>query len=169
MAGVKLRIAVTGTPGVGKTTVSGLLAQRLKCKAVNEKAFAFAKGIGSWNTEDEELEISPSELRKALNLEIGKAGRIVAEGHLLCEMKLDVDFAVLIRLDPELLEARLERRGYRPEKISDNVFCEGIDYCRKHLLRNYAKSRVIEVRSQRTAGETAALIISELGKRGAKL
>ena len=76
-----------------------------------------------------------------------------------------VDVAVLLRLHPELLEARLERRGYNAEKIQDNVFCEGIDYCKKHLSRNYKRSRIIEVPAHGTSKETANTIIKKLRER----
>ena len=40
-----MRLLVTGTPGVGKTSVSKELGKRLKCKVVNEMEFALKEGI----------------------------------------------------------------------------------------------------------------------------
>src|SRR3989338_4084720 len=138
-----MRIIFTGSPGTGKTAVAKLLGKRLKCKVLNEHDFCMGKGIGKF--EHSELVVPLGKFQKALNAELKKHKSIIVEGHLLCEIKLKADAVVLLRLHPELLEARLERRGYNAEKIQDNVFCEGIDYCKKHLSRNYRRSRIIEV------------------------
>lgn len=162
-----LRILITGTPGIGKTSLAKGLGEMLKCPVLNEKQFAYENKIGEWNTELNELEIDLGKLKKALEKEIKKHKRIVIEGHLLCEMKLNVDYAILLKVHPEILEMRLEARGYNPEKVQDNVFCEGIDYCRKHLKRNCKKQKIIEIMSQRNIKKTKELTIIELRKRGA--
>ncbi len=162
-----MKLVITGSPGVGKTTVAKILAKRLKLEFFNEKAFALGKGIGKWNLEENELEIPLKKLEKALNSTIKSKKNAIIEGHLLCEIRLKADFVVIIRLHPELLEGRLSIRRYAPEKIQDNVFCEGIDYCKKHSFRNYKKDKIIEVNSQKTARETAELIIKELKEKGA--
>ena len=158
-----MRILITGSPGTGKTAVAKLLGKRLKCKVLNEHDFCMGKGIGKF--EGSELIVPLGKLGKALNVELKKRKSIIVEGHLLCEIKLGVDAAVLLRLHPELLEARLERRGYTAEKIQDNVFCEGIDYCKKHLYRNCRRSRVIEVSAHGSARETANIILNKLKEK----
>lgn len=160
---LSMRIIVTGTPGVGKTAVARLLGKRLKCAVLNEHDFCMRKRIGQF--EHGELVVPLGKFQKALNAELKKRGNIIAEGHLLCEIKLNADAAILLRLHPELLEARLERRGYNAEKIQDNVFCEGIDYCKKHLYRNYKRSMIIEVSAHGTAKETANIIFNKLKER----
>ena len=117
-----MRLLVTGTPGVGKTSISKELGKRLKCKVVNEMEFALQKGIGEWDSVENELEVPVKKLENGLNSYLKKQDNVLLEGHLLCETKLKVDFAVLIRLHPEVLETRLENKGYRPDKIMDNVF-----------------------------------------------
>ena len=161
-----MRLLVTGTPGVGKTSVSKELGKRLKCSVVNETGFAIQNGIGTWNNVENELEVPVKKLENGLNSYLKKHNKVILEGHLLCETKLKVDFAVLIRLDPELLEMRLENKRYKPEKIMDNVFCEGIDYCKKHLVRKYPTKKIIEVRSGKNIKETALIIIRKLKEAG---
>ena len=161
-----MRLLVTGTPGVGKTSVSKELGKRLKCSVVNEMEFVVQNGIGTWNNAENELEVPVKKLENGLNSYLKKHNKVILEGHLLCETKLKVDFAVLIRLDPELLEMRLENKRYKPEKIMDNVFCEGIDYCKKHLVRKYPTKKIIEVRSGKNIKETALIIIRKLKEAG---
>ena len=157
---------LTGTPGVGKTTAAKALGKKLKYKVVNEKEFALQQGIGMWSAENEELFMPMAKLRKAMARLVEKEDNLIVEGHLLCETKLKVDVVILLRLHPELLGVRLSSRGYKAEKIEDNVFCEGIDYCKKKVAKRYPAGKVVEVNAGRTVKETIQHIMDALKKRG---
>ena len=141
-----MKILVTGTPGCGKTTLAKRLGKKLKIDVINEKDFALKNSIGHFNDEGE-LEIPIKEFEKKFNSFLIKNKDIIIEGHVVCEMKLKVDKVILLKVDPEELEARLEQRNYPASKIMDNVFCEGIDYCQKLVLKNYSPKKVAFIRS----------------------
>ena len=164
-----MRVVVTGSPGVGKTSVARALGKILKCGVLNERQLALEKGIGRWDESEDELVIPVAEFGKVVGAVFAGEKDIIVEGHLLCELKLKPDFVVLIRADPELLEARLRGRRYSEEKVQDNVFCEGIDYCKKHVERNYSKERIVEVQSGKSIKETLDRIIKGLKEKGATL
>jgi adenylate kinase len=156
-----MHLLVTGTPGVGKTTLAKNLGKKLKLKVINEKDFALQNSLGIFNDENE-LEIPLKAFEKKANAFLKKNKNVIFEGHTICEMKLDVDKIILIKMDPEQLEMRLEQRSYSPEKIMDNVFCEGIDYVKKHLLKNYKKKNIIEVISTSSSKTTFAKVLLAL-------
>ena len=160
-----MKLGITGTPGTGKTSISKKLAEHFKCKLLNEKEFALQERIGEFDTEENELVVPLEKLEEKLNKFIEKTKNIIIEGHLLCEIKANFDFLILLKCNPEILESRLEQRGYKAEKIQDNVFCEGIDYCKKHSKRNYSKEKIIEIESRKSLKETTDAIITELIKR----
>jgi len=164
-----MHIAVTGSPGVGKTSVAKALGNKLKCPVFNEKQLAIEKGLGKWNETEDELVIPLGKFAKELDSLFSEKKNVIIEGHLLCELRSKPDFIVLIRCHPEILEARLEKRGYSQEKVQDNVFCEGIDYCKKHLERNYSKGKIVEVQAGKSIKETLDRIITGLKEKGAKL
>ncbi len=162
-------IIITGSPGVGKTSVAKALGKKLGYLVLNEKQFALEEKIGKWDPEEDELVIPLMPYAKALNRLFSEKKNVIIEGHLLCELKTKADFVVLLRVHPELLETRLHLRNYSEEKVQDNVFCEGIDYCKKHLLKNYPKKRIIEVESGKTIKETLNRIIKGLKEKEAKI
>jgi broad-specificity NMP kinase len=56
-------------------------------------------------------------------------------------------------------------RNYSFEKIFDNVFCEGIEYCKKHINRHYSTGKIAVVKSQTNFSDTVKEIISVLEKK----
>lgn len=160
-----MQILITGTPGTGKSTVAKKLAKRLRLKCINEMDFALEKGIGRWSASSNELMVPLGKLKSEISKELKKRKKgVIFEGHMLCEIKLPVDLVVLLRVDPEVLESRLEgkKRKYSDEKILDNMFCEGIDYCRKHAGKRYPKSKVLEIRNEKNIKATMDAIINRV-------
>ncbi len=137
-----MRIVITGTPGVGKSKLAKFLAKKLKLKLFNEKEIAIKFNIGHF--EEDELVIPIRKLEKKIKGILKKRKNVIIEGHMLCEMKLNVDLAIVITMDPEKLQEILEARGYGINKVLDNIFCEGIEYCKKHATRNYKNIIVLE-------------------------
>jgi len=148
-----MKLMITGTPGCGKTTLAKKIAKKFKLICINEKEFALKNSIGKFNDENE-LEIPIKLFEKKTNDFLSKNDNVVFEGHTLCEMKLKVDKVILLNVDPEELELRLENRHYSTEKIMDNVFCEGINYCKKKVFKKYSKKMIIELNSQSQENNT---------------
>jgi len=159
-----MRILITGTPGCGKTTLAKKMGKKLGFRVINEKDFALQNNIGYFN-EENELELPLKELKKKVTLFLKKNENVVFEGHVLCEIKAPFDKIILLKINPEELEMRLEKRNYSLQKIMDNVFCEGIDYCKKCAYRNYSPLKIIEVISQTTANKTFELAFQKIHKK----
>ena len=111
-----IRIAVTGTPGVGKTT----FCERFKWSKISVKELAEQHGCIDDVDEDGVTPIDVNALSQEINWPEGDYWLI--DGHL--SHLLPVDAAIVIRCNPSALQRRLESRGYSAQKINENVECE---------------------------------------------
>jgi len=145
-------IAVTGTPGAGKTTVSKLLAEKLGYEYVSLRDYAIEKGIGEMK--GDELEVEVDEL--AYNFERDFKGKnVVVDGHL--SHFLNADLVVVLRAHPRLIGERLTERGYSREKVGENVEAELVDVILVEALEE--NENVIEVD---TTGKTPEEVVNEI-------
>lgn len=118
-----MRVGLTGTPGVGKTTLAGLLDKR-GWRVVDVKEWAHAEGcvVGF----DEEMGtdvVDVTTLRARVPPDDGTD--VVYESHL--SHYLGLDEVWVLRCDPDVLRVRLEARGYSPDKVRENLEAEAID------------------------------------------
>lgn len=157
-----MKLAITGTPGTGKTALAKSLAKKLKAVLINEKDFALEKKAGKLNKRLGEVEVDVKKLAKELNKELEKHKNVIAEGHLLCEARLSVDAIIVLTIDPFKLQKRLEKRGYTPEKVLDNVFCEITGYCLEKTKKNYQKQKIIIVPCEKHISGTIKKVIKEI-------
>jgi adenylate kinase len=146
-----MRIAITGTPGTGKTAVARALSKQLGLKVVSVRGLVRKKRLYS-RKEKGVYVVNLAKLAKALRSFEG-----VAEGHLLCEIRIPADVMLVLRLDPRVLKKRLSRRPYPKSKILENVEAEAIDYCAIRARKNYR--RVIEINTTR---KTIAQVVRKI-------
>ncbi len=135
-------VGITGTPGVGKKSISPLVASSLgvQCFSLNE----FAASYGMLEGGEGDLQVDP----KALGRRIGRSldGRVVLHGHLL-PYALDpacVSSAVVLRCEPRVLRARLRDRGYPEQKVAENVGAELIGLIAADARRIFGRKKVKE-------------------------
>ena len=115
-----MKFALTGTPGVGKTTVSALVTSTkvISVNALVEEAQAVAGFDEVRNT----VEVDIDKLADAVAKLEGDA---LIEGHL--SHLLDVDVAIVMRCSPTVLRNRLSSKGWSEEKIAENIEAEAVD------------------------------------------
>ncbi|NLL94264.1 MAG: AAA family ATPase [Thermoplasmatales archaeon] len=117
-------VALTGTPGTGKTSVAGEL--RLRGHEVLDLNGYAAENdlLGERDEARDTSDVDVDALRDSL-AGLGKGRNVVAEGHLA--HFLDCDKIVVLRCHPDALAARLRARGYAEGKVSENVAAEILD------------------------------------------
>ena len=116
-----MRIALTGTPGTGKTTVSRALRERYGLTIIDVNEIVRAHHyVDAFDDRRNCLIVNLTALR-AHRFQRNS----ILEGHL--SHHLDVDRVIVLRTDPTTLERRLLCRGFSHEKAKENVEAEILD------------------------------------------
>lgn len=154
-------IAISGTPGVGKTTVAKLLAKKLGYDYVDLREFALRHGVGEMK--GEELEVEIDELAYYVERKL-KGKDLVLDGHL--SHLMPVDQIIVLRAHPKIVGERLKERGYSKEKISENVEAELVDVCLLEALDE--NENIIEIDTTNKTPEEVVDEILNLFEKGVK-
>ncbi|MFP4186486.1 MAG: adenylate kinase family protein [Thermoplasmata archaeon] len=115
--------ALTGTPGVGKTTVSEVLRER-GYNVLDLNEFIRDKDLlGDEDVERDTFEVEIDEMIRIFEEERPDIDMI--EGHL--SHYLPVSATVVLRCEPSELEERMENKGWNWKKIEENLEAEILD------------------------------------------
>lgn len=164
-------IIITGTPGVGKTTHSELLAQKtgLKYLSINQIAKerdcheSYDDELKTWIVDEDKvhcpspstaplhpapaLTALPPQLLDALEPDVQRGGCIL-DWHA-CDLfpKSWIDLVVVVRCDSTALYDRLAARGYGPRKLEQNMDAEIMQVLLEEARGAYDEEIVVELRS----------------------
>ena len=116
-----MRVAITGTPGTGKTSVSALLRERGH-DVLDMTQYIKDNGLREeYDAERDTYDVDVERLNDCL----ADHDNIIFEGHLAHFM--DVDSVIVLRCHPDVMKGRLEARGYSEEKVRENIQAEVLD------------------------------------------
>ena len=122
-------IALTGTPGTGKTAAANILASKGFATMTVEE---LARKYDAIAEVDEDLEVDVEKLARAIERLLAKGPKdeqpkdiVILEGHL--SHFLPCQMCIVLRCHPDIIRNRLEDRGYDPGKVKENSEAEAID------------------------------------------
>jgi adenylate kinase len=147
-----MKIALTGTPGTGKTTIGKMLRDvyGLKVVDLNEVIHSY-NYCAEWD-EDRGCSVVDLDALKAHQFCDG----LILEGHL--SHHLTVDRVIVLRTHPAVLRVRLREKEYSDRKIQENVEAEILDIILAEALALHGNRNVYEVDSTGPLSRSAQLV-----------
>ncbi|VUT26509.1 MAG: putative kinase [Candidatus Methanolliviera sp. GoM_oil] len=120
-------VAITGTPGTGKTSVSELMEAEYSVIHINELVKKKEFNIGT----DEERDCLIADTDKltehihSLHKNMRDGEVMIVESHL--SHLLDPDLTIVLKTDTAVLIDRLKTKGFGKSKIDENIEAEIMD------------------------------------------
>ncbi|SEK63900.1 adenylate kinase family protein [Haloferax larsenii] len=145
-----MRVAITGTPGTGKTTATDAVADSLDLDVVHLNQLV--KDEGLWTERDEDRDTLVVDL-DAVRDHLGDWDGIV-ESHLAHH--LEADRVVVLRCRPDILEQRLLDRGEPEAKARENRESEALDVVLGEAVEFHGEESVYEIDTTDRDPETVA-------------
>jgi adenylate kinase len=133
-----VRVAVTGTPGTGKTTATDRLETDLDVVHLND----LIREEGLTTGRDERRDSLVADLDAVADRLAGRED-VVVESHLAHH--LDADRVVVLRCHPAEIERRLRERGEPEATVTENAESEALDVILSEAVDRHGTDRVYEI------------------------
>jgi adenylate kinase len=147
-----MRVAVTGTPGTGKTTATETLSTDLDVVHLNE----VIKSEGLTTGRDDERDTLVTDVEAVAEWLDGRDD-VLFESHLA--HLFDADRVVVLRAHPETIEQRLAERGEADSSAEENAESEALDVVLAEAVDRHGEDSVYEIdTTDLTPAETADAI-----------
>ncbi|MFT4881612.1 MAG: adenylate kinase [Natronomonas sp.] len=133
-----MRVAVTGTPGTGKTTATERLDSNREVVHLNE----VIREAGLTTGRDNQRDTLVTDIDAVADRLAGRED-VLFESHLA--HRFDADRVVVLRCHPEELAARLRERGEPRQTVAENAESEALDIVLAEAVDRHGEDRVYEV------------------------
>lgn len=145
-------IAISGTPGTGKTSAARILAKKIGGKLITTPYLVRKYMIKTFFDKKRKTKvIDARKLSSAAKKESKNHALTIFEGHLSHFSRADL--TVILRTSPLELEKRLKRKGWSAEKVRENVEAEAVG-----VISSEAVAVEIDT-TNKTPAQTAEAII----------
>ncbi len=150
-------VALTGTPGTGKSTVSKqLVDDRYSVLPINEIAKE-RKLLLDYDSDRQTYEADIDGLNKYLTRYISELNAqhnnepapepqdtIFLEGHLAHHLDMP-EIVIILRCHPTVLTQRLSAKGWSENKIRENLEAEAVDVILIECMNRYDEDKIFEI------------------------
>ncbi len=139
-------IALTGTPGTGKTTIAQLLGTTYHYKILSQNQIALEHDFildhdSKRDSKNLDLEALDSYLQKHYQ---ETKEPIILDGHA-SHLLDSVSKVIILRCNPQELKARLHSRTWSKEKILENIDAEALDLILCQATEQYQEDDLFEL------------------------
>ncbi len=133
-----MRVAVTGTPGTGKTTATGHLSTDLEVIHLNESI----REAGLTTGHDEQRDTAIADIDAIAEWLAGREN-VLFESHLAHNFA--ADRVAVLRCHPATIEERLAARGEPDRTVQENAESEALDVVLVEAVAEHGEENVYEI------------------------
>lgn len=160
-------VVITGTPGVGKTEVSHLLASRLNAKHIDLAELVQTEDLICGFDEARKTPIAdPVRVSQRVEELITQSKKdVIVDGHYAVDVvsSEDVTLVFVLRRQPDELKETLESYGFEGWKLWENLAAEILDVCLWDAVSACGSDKVCELDvSGHNIGEVVENIVAVL-------
>jgi adenylate kinase len=163
----KLRLVITGNPGVGKHTSAKIIAERISAEIIDINEVAIDNNATGKKT-NLGLDVDVKRLGRLLEKMLKAKRDFVIVGHLAPYVlkPAGISLVAVLRRSPYELEKTLKKRGYSMNKVRENVASEILGTSLYDSLKTFGKRKVAEFdTTDKTLKETVDEILAALQKK----
>ena len=170
-------IIISGTPGCGKTSVARELSNLITGEIISLNELAISENFSFDYDEDRKTVIVdfkiflPYVLKKIKDLKKEKLPYIIIESHFSDVIPNKyIDYAFILRCNPDELINRLKKKNYNSKKINENIQAEILGNCTNYFIEKNTKKPLFEIDTSNLSTEAVANVIEEIinGKQEGK-
>ena len=159
-----MRIAISGTPGTGKTSVAthlqkkGYTIVRLNDLAINHD---YVDGVDK--TRNTKL-IDIQKLNVFIQKNYSTKDLVFFEGHM-AHLLPSMEKVIILRCHPQKLKRRLKKKGWKTKKIKENIEAETLDIILCEAVGLHQKKNIFEIDTTNKTSEDVAALIHTIVKK----
>ena len=162
-------IIISGTPGCGKTSVAKEISNLINVKIISLNELAISDNF-SFEYDKErktfivDFEIFlPYVLNRIEQIKQDSSPYLIIESHFSDIIPEEfIDYAFILRCDPDELFRRLEKKNYNIKKIIENTQAEILGNCVNFFIQKQIKTPMFEIDTTNINIETVAKTIIEI-------
>jgi len=160
-------LVITGTPGVGKTTISRTLAAKLGALHLDIATLVKREQMASgYDKKRQTLIADTDKLAKKVQQTVSKTSEtIIVDGHYATDVVpwKQVAKVFVLRCHPVELRRRMEERDFQGSKVKENLAAEILDVCLADAVANVGEDKICEIdTTHQTVDATVDQILSIL-------
>lgn len=146
-------IALTGTPGVGKTTIATQFKQR-GITTINIIDLAINKKLTqAFDDERDSYIIDTDKLNEYIHQNYSTSSQpVILDGHL-SHLLPAVDRVIILRCHPQELRKRLAQKNWKQQKQEENIEAEILDIILCETAKHHKEKNLFEIDTTHKSSE----------------
>jgi adenylate kinase len=159
-----MRVALTGTPGTGKSAVATLLQLKgFTIVRLNELAVE-TKSVDGFDKKRDTKLVDITKLNNYIKKHYKTDELVFFDGHI-AHLLRSMDKIIILRCHPQHLRKRLATKGWKEEKIQENIDAETIDVILCEAVEKHPKENIFEINTTKKTIEEISTLIMTLVKK----